>query len=417
MINQLTNQMLNLEDVNPVNLNCGKVYSYDASRGFGFVECLITRLNGSCWRRVFFHASKVKEWYEKLNESVDRVSQDDVMHRLMNGAFWYETEYTRKGEAVKRIFTSDEIEQLKNAVSSIIDKESIYKYFSRNIVSYDKNDQNVKLIEIGFGREIIDRLDREREKYDLEQKELRERLEKENEQRVQEKKERLRKCKQQATEDIGLYDVYIDGGLDPDVAYAYYWDGDCIVRFKSSGNEYKYSLKRAKIVWKELKDDRRNRNSSKFDDLVNSRNANQIEQDVLKREKGKDCVVSFKSLLDELFESAAKDSIKKVKEAKEGEKLSDRSEEEQYQALVEKMRPKNFTLSHEVSMYIIQHKLHEKYGKLAGNLELEKNGSSFTYRGGISPAFYARLCQDLNLGDKNSGARIIGFTSYERMKK
>ena len=86
--------------------------------------------------------------------------------------------------------------------------------------------------------------------------------------------------------------------------------------------------------------------------------------------------------------------------------------EREFKMLVAEMRPKRFTMSCQVSRYIVKHQLGRKYKFISGYIDFENSVSSWTFKGGISPAYYARLCSALNLGNKRTNSYVRSFTPY-----
>ena len=86
--------------------------------------------------------------------------------------------------------------------------------------------------------------------------------------------------------------------------------------------------------------------------------------------------------------------------------------EREFQMLVREMRPKGFRMSWQVSRYIVEHKLGAKYKFISGLLDFENSYSSWTFKGGISPAYYARLCRELKLANKKTDSYVREFTPY-----
>ena len=80
------------------------------------------------------------------------------------------------------------------------------------------------------------------------------------------------------------------------------------------------------------------------------------------------------------------------------------------------MEPMGFRKSHQVSDYIIKNKLGDKYQNISGVLEMENSTSSWKFNGGFPPRIYAKLCERLNLGNKETDSRVTGFTSFKDLK-
>ena len=90
-------------------------------------------------------------------------------------------------------------------------------------------------------------------------------------------------------------------------------------------------------------------------------------------------------------------------------------EDLEFARLVEEVKALRFTESRQVSQYIIKNKLGSKYKHISGVLEMERGPDSWKYCGGFPPHIYARLCEALELGTKDSGARVKSFKSYKEI--
>jgi hypothetical protein len=71
------------------------------------------------------------------------------------------------------------------------------------------------------------------------------------------------------------------------------------------------------------------------------------------------------------------------------------------------------TKSHEVSRYIVDNRLGDKYQNLAGELEMENNSSQWKFNGGIAPKYYKKLCERLGLTNKSTYSKVRKFVSYK----
>jgi len=91
---------------------------------------------------------------------------------------------------------------------------------------------------------------------------------------------------------------------------------------------------------------------------------------------------------------------------------NEEAEEEEFRQLVAEMAPLRFTLSTQVSAYIVKYKLGHKYKHISGILQMELDGNSFNFHGGFPPYVYARLCDALGLASKQSRAKPQAFTPY-----
>ena len=102
---------------------------------------------------------------------------------------------------------------------------------------------------------------------------------------------------------------------------------------------------------------------------------------------------------------------RKIEEEKQERQRKIRDEE--FELLVAEIQSKGFTMSAQVSNYIVNHKLGNKYKHISGIVEMESNGSSWKFNGGFPPDIYAKLCHKIGLGNKGTNSRVVGFTSYK----
>ena len=132
---------------------------------------------------------------------------------------------------------------------------------------------------------------------------------------------------------------------------------------------------------------------------------------------------------DVLFTQSQKDAIQRKKEqlfqeylakqerkriAREEQRREDELKEAEYKALLEEVRPLGFTKSSQVSNYIREYNLKQKYGRISGYLEMYSCSDKWIFDGGINPKYYKRLCIDLGLENNNSGSSVIGFSPYSK---
>lgn len=87
-------------------------------------------------------------------------------------------------------------------------------------------------------------------------------------------------------------------------------------------------------------------------------------------------------------------------------------EELEFSRLVDEVKTLGFTKSQQVSTYIIANNLSAKYQYISGILEMERDQDIWQYRGGFPPHIYARLCDALGLGRKDSRARVKNFRPF-----
>ncbi|ADB37985.1 cold-shock protein [Spirosoma linguale] len=87
--------------------------------------------------------------------------------------------------------------------------------------------------------------------------------------------------------------------------------------------------------------------------------------------------------------------------------------DEEFKLLVAEIKPKGFTMSWQVSNYIIKNRLGDKYKHISGILVMENESSTWKFNGGFPPDIYAKLCQEIGLGNKGTNSRVVGFTAFK----
>jgi cold shock CspA family protein len=92
-------------------------------------------------------------------------------------------------------------------------------------------------------------------------------------------------------------------------------------------------------------------------------------------------------------------------------------EDKEFRQLVEEMAPLGFTHSNQVSSYIMRNRLGDKYKNISGVLTIEKDGNTWNFNGGFPPKIYAKLCSELDLGNQGTFAQVVGFTSFNELRK
>lgn len=335
------------------HIDYGEVSKYIEDRGFGFVKSYLRRLE--CLEdELFFHASKIKEVYTKAHVSVDRISSNDVFEGLIQGAFWYEYQYTPKGWAIKRIFTREDLIKYQNDIRKHIPIEKIINSYIKTI-DHQLSTKNIELIGLVYDAYVVSQLEQIKAIY-IQDKEAK-RREKER-QRLLEERERVASLIQENAEQIKWFlednDIYMISKENPE------------------------KLERI---------------NEKIEYIDNEYGGWEIK---------------FKDQLDLTHFDYSE--VRVVDKA-----------ETEFKALVEEMRPLGFVESAQVSNYIVQNRLHLKYKHLSGLLHMEKYGERYDFVGGIQKNYYARLCAELDLENRKSGAHVLGFTSFatvaRRLKK
>lgn len=91
-------------------------------------------------------------------------------------------------------------------------------------------------------------------------------------------------------------------------------------------------------------------------------------------------------------------------------------ERKEFERLVSEMKPLGFSCSAELSRYIRDNKLGNRYPHISGCLTMSMEERKWSFDGGISKLWYAALCRRLGLGGRYSGARVERFVSYSNMR-
>lgn len=99
------------------------------------------------------------------------------------------------------------------------------------------------------------------------------------------------------------------------------------------------------------------------------------------------------------------------------EKAQQEIEFNEFEKLIAEIRPLGFTHSSQVSSYIMENKLGYKYKNISGIIEMELEGRTWQFKGGFPPKIYAQICSELGLGNRGSHARVVGFSSFKKLKK
>lgn len=110
------------------------------------------------------------------------------------------------------------------------------------------------------------------------------------------------------------------------------------------------------------------------------------------------------------LEYGIQDVLRKAKEY-------DRTQKEQFADLCYECFGKGFKKSIEVSHYIVDNKLGNKYDLISGELTIKNTQRQWVLNGGISPKCYARLCEVLGLTDQNTYSKATKFESYRELKR
>jgi hypothetical protein len=112
--------------------------------------------------------------------------------------------------------------------------------------------------------------------------------------------------------------------------------------------------------------------------------------------------------------------LRKIEQASKRQRAKEKSQEEmedqEFELLVAELQSEGFTQSSQVSSYIIQNKLGNKYQNISGVLEMKNSSSTWKFKGGFPPKIYAMVCERLNLGNKGTDSKVTKFTSFKDLK-
>lgn len=92
-------------------------------------------------------------------------------------------------------------------------------------------------------------------------------------------------------------------------------------------------------------------------------------------------------------------------------------EDDEFQNLVAEMTQFGFTHSSQVSNYIVSNRLGYKYKNISGILQMELNGTTWSFKGGFPPKIYAKLCEELGLSNNGTRAKALAFESFGNIEE
>jgi len=110
-------------------------------------------------------------------------------------------------------------------------------------------------------------------------------------------------------------------------------------------------------------------------------------------------------------------TIKKISDSNDAESKHLVLLENEYIQIIEEMKPLELTHSSELSNYIVENKLGEKYRNISGIVKMDQDGKTWDFEGGFPKDIYKRICEDLGLVNKHSRAKAVGFKSYNDLHK
>jgi len=135
-------------------------------------------------------------------------------------------------------------------------------------------------------------------------------------------------------------------------------------------------------------------------------------------ENDEDHVCIGKNEARRIFEKLCEEVCREAREKEE------RLKTEEFQALVDEMRPLGFTESSQLSNYIVRNGLGRKYPNISGvvkmvmdeDCEYGMRRHEWNFKGGFPPDIYKELCEALGLSSKKTRARAVGFASYKELE-
>lgn len=84
-------------------------------------------------------------------------------------------------------------------------------------------------------------------------------------------------------------------------------------------------------------------------------------------------------------------------------------------ALISEVETKGFKYSKELSNYITDNQLKNKYPNISGVVKMEKAGEQWDFSGGFPKKIYGIVCSELGLSDQGTTAKAVGFKSFKDM--
>lgn len=88
------------------------------------------------------------------------------------------------------------------------------------------------------------------------------------------------------------------------------------------------------------------------------------------------------------------------------------TKEKETERLIKEIKAQGIKTPSDVSKYIREGNLRNRYSHIAGNLEMENDESRWTFHGGLSPETYARVCKELGYGKKSGNGKPKKFKPY-----
>jgi len=182
-----------------------------------------------------------------------------------------------------------------------------------------------------------------------------------------------------------------------------------VLNLKSINQQYKADLRilieETEYMWRDL--------NSKIPDRLN-----QISVDLMGVERANELSAVRAGI--ELKRENEKENKRREAETlrkKEDERIQQEIEDEEFKQLIAEMTPLGFTNSKQLSLYIMENSLGNKYKNISGGVKMEKEGEVWPFKGGFPPTMYAKICLELGLDNEGSHARVVDFIPFKELNK
>ena len=90
-------------------------------------------------------------------------------------------------------------------------------------------------------------------------------------------------------------------------------------------------------------------------------------------------------------------------------------ERAEFERLVSELKELEFSSSKDLTSHILQNKLGTRFPHISGILEMEKDGRTYDFKGGLPPHIFARLCHRLGLQRDTSNASAKKIRSFQEL--
>lgn len=93
---------------------------------------------------------------------------------------------------------------------------------------------------------------------------------------------------------------------------------------------------------------------------------------------------------------------------------TDRKEQE-FSYLLEDIKKYNLQKISDISKFITDNNLSEKYGNISGLLKISQENETYYLTGGISPTYHKKLCQLLKIEEFEKKFKVVNFISFNQL--